>query len=89
MTKVLSGCCQNVLKLLSSCPFQQAAIRHHQYQHQSQKFLFLKREIRMTLTTIELDVQESAHRVIWAALHQLEYVASIIIIVITTAIINM
>ena len=44
----------------------------------------------MTLTTIELDVQESAHRVIWAALHQLEYVASIIIIiVITTAIINM
>ena len=48
------------------------------------------RDIRMTLTTvsIELDLQESAHRVIWAALHQLEYVASIIIIVITTAIIN-
>ena len=48
------------------------------------------RDIRMTLTTmsIELDVQESAHRVIWAALHQLEYVASIIIILFTTPIIN-
>ena len=54
-------------------------------------FIIENRDIRMTLTTmsIELDVQESAHRVIWAALHQLEYVASIIIILITTPIINM
>ena len=89
---MLSKCPEAAVKLTfsTSCFFQQAAIRHHQYEHQSQIFLFLKREIRMTLTTIELDVQESAHRVIWAALHQLEYVASIIIIiVITTAIINM
>ena len=49
------------------------------------------RDIRMTLTTmsIELDVQESAHRVIWAALHQREYVASIIITLLTTPIFNM
>ena len=54
-------------------------------------FIIENRDIRMTLTTmsIELDVQESAHRVIWAALHQLEYVASIIIIVVTTAIFKM